>query len=381
MDEFDGFDGGLLYGKKKRYNFSNPNAINNSTYSNPFMGAQNSYSDFSTGILTPNKFNESLQTSVNNTSLSTGGASELGGYMSNIYGKQTNTGGEIGKNTNTGKENATKKPGGKGASMATGAAVAAAGVGANMLSGSMEKDAGIQADNIDQEVNQGKMAGASAISGAASGASMGMAFGPWGAAVGGVVGGAAGYYTGSVKGKEMEAERKKLVKNRNLGRMHEGQAKLSNESSKLAQVAQSRYGSASAGGKFYVSEFKFSLSGTKENIKKTTNKVFDINSFKIGGKLNDSHNIIPNGISHEEENTWGTKGQPVVKCKKGSCTKVYEIESDELILTKETTNKIEELAKKDKKKELGDYMLKQILGNTYSYTESFKGINNESIQN
>ena len=362
-------------GSKRNYDFSGKSSAN--SFSSKYGSKFNNYSGPN-----PEKFSKSLETSVSTESLSASGASALGSFVANQSGPPTNDGGEIGENSADAAEDKTADPGkdaksGMSASAATGAGVKVAGVAASMISGSMEEDAGIQSDNIDQEVNQGKMAGAGAVSGAAKGASMGMAFGPWGAAVGGVVGGAAGYFAGKKKGKEMEGERKRLVKNRNLGRMHEGQAKLSEESNLLAQAAQSRYAMAAKGGKFYIASRRFSLSGKEGKLKKLSSDRFA--SFRIGGKLNDTHNIIPNGISHDEENSWGTKGQPVVKCKKDSCSKVYEIESEELIITKETTDQLEKLSKKGEEKKLGKYMTEQLLGNTFSYTDSFKEINNEGI--
>jgi len=389
---------GLLYKSKQKNPFTQDNielATSSGMFDNSAMKKHDfsgksftdKYkSDFDTSSATgPKEFNNSLSSTINKTfSLATAGASALGSSFAKKTGGEggvsdIKTSTEAGADSSTsdaGEDGKDGKGGGMGAA-ATGAAVQAAGVAANMIAGGMEEKAGIQADNLDKSVNQGKMGGAGALSGAAKGASMGMAFGPWGAAIGGVVGGAAGFFMGKKKGKEMEAERKRLVKKRNIGRMHEGQAKLANESNMLAQAAQSRYAMAEKGGKFYIATRTFTLSGKEGELKKLPRERFT--SFRIGGKLNDTHNIIPNGVSHEEENSWGTKGQPVVKCKNNSCEKVYEIESEELIITKDTTDKLEELSKDGDIEGLGKYMTEQLLGNTFSYTDSFKEINNESI--
>ena len=52
---------------------------------------------------------------------------------------------------------------------------------------------------------------------------------------------------------------------------------------------------------------------------------------KKGGPIKEYENIIPNGVLHEEENSLGDKGMPVVKCVSNVCTKKYEIEKEELI--------------------------------------------------
>jgi len=378
---------GLLYKPQQSSYTQGMDNMYNATKKSPFMTFMSKYSKknpFDTSFastdkiatMSPMQFNNNLQQiNKDSFSMSSEGMSDLGKFTLNKSASEgeTNIESEVTKTT----EDAVKseKGGGFKASAGTNAIVGAAGMAAGMISGKMEKDAGIQADNIDQEVNQGKMAGAGALSGAASGAAMGAQFGPWGAVIGGVVGGAAGFFSGKSKAKKMENERQRLVKKRNIGRMHEKQAKLSEESNMLASAAQARY--AKKGTKFSMLYANFKLSHVEGPIKKREHK--KVQAFKIGGKLNDSNNIIPNGVSHEEENVWGTKGQPVVKCKKDSCTKIYEIESDELIITKETTKMLEKLVKENDTKKLGKYMTEQILGNTYSYTNTYKNLNNEGI--
>jgi len=100
--------------------------------------------------------------------------------------------------------------------------------------------------------------------------------------------------------------------------------------------------------------------------------------FKRGGSIKASENIIPNGVLHEESNNLGDKGMPVILCDKdmGSCKKKYEIEKDELIFTLNSSKKIERLFKDEKFEELGNFVQKQVLGNTHSFTDKFKYLNN-----
>lgn len=97
--------------------------------------------------------------------------------------------------------------------------------------------------------------------------------------------------------------------------------------------------------------------------------------FKRGGRIKETENIIPNGVLHEEKNSLGDKGMPVVKCKEDVCEKQYEIEKDEMILTLVATKKMEVLAKGNKFKELGDFVKREILQNTHSFTQKYKELN------
>jgi len=104
--------------------------------------------------------------------------------------------------------------------------------------------------------------------------------------------------------------------------------------------------------------------------------------FKRGGVVTPTENIIPNGVLHEENNQLGDKGMPVVKCaSKDSCSKQYEIERDEMILTQSTTKTIEELSAKKKFKELGEFVKQQILDNTHSFTGKYADLNNYKKDN
>jgi hypothetical protein len=112
---------------------------------------------------------------------------------------------------------------------------------------------------------------------------------------------------------------------------------------------------------------------------KKTNLVPEVKksiSFKKGGSIKETENIIPNGVLHEEKNKLGDKGMPVVKCKNNSCSKQYEIERDEMILTLKTTKTIEKLSEEAKFKELGLYITNQVLQNTHSFTNKYIDLNN-----
>jgi hypothetical protein len=97
--------------------------------------------------------------------------------------------------------------------------------------------------------------------------------------------------------------------------------------------------------------------------------------YKKGGVVKEHENIIPNGVLHEEENSLGDKGMPVVKCVNDVCTKKYEIEKDEMILTLDTTKRVETLARNKNHKGLGEFVKEQILDNTHSFTPKYSDLN------
>ena len=105
-------------------------------------------------------------------------------------------------------------------------------------------------------------------------------------------------------------------------------------------------------------------------------KVLATPMLKKGGPIKEYENIIPNGVLHEEENSLGDKGMPVVKCVSNVCTKKYEIEKEELIFTLDTTKKVEQLAKSKNHKALGEYVKEQLLDNTHSFSDKFSELNN-----
>ena len=105
-------------------------------------------------------------------------------------------------------------------------------------------------------------------------------------------------------------------------------------------------------------------------------KVLATPMLKKGGPIKEYENIIPNGVLHEEENSLGDKGMPVVKCVSNVCTKKYEIEKEELIFTLDTTKKVEQLAKSKNHKALGEFVKEQLLDNTHSFSDKFSELNN-----
>lgn len=105
-------------------------------------------------------------------------------------------------------------------------------------------------------------------------------------------------------------------------------------------------------------------------------KVLATPMLKKGGPIKEYENIIPNGVLHEEENSLGDKGMPVVKCVSNVCTKKYEIEKEELIFTLDTTKKVEQLAKSKNHKVLGEFVKEQLLDNTHSFSDKFSELNN-----
>ena len=105
-------------------------------------------------------------------------------------------------------------------------------------------------------------------------------------------------------------------------------------------------------------------------------KVLATPMLKKGGPIKEYENIIPNGVLHEEENSLGDKGMPVVKCVSNVCTKKYEIEKEELIFTLDTTKKVEQLAKSKNHKALGEFVKDQLLDNTHSFSDKFSELNN-----
>jgi len=101
--------------------------------------------------------------------------------------------------------------------------------------------------------------------------------------------------------------------------------------------------------------------------------------FRRGGVLDlEKENVIVDGASHEDFNNTGIegdKGLPVVmKAANGTHVKVAEIESDELVLNKATSVKIDDLRKrinkgdKEAKEELAELIHSELASNTYDYS-------------
>lgn len=126
--------------------------------------------------------------------------------------------------------------------------------------------------------------------------------------------------------------------------------------------------------------FKLKKSAGAAALKKPASRV---PVFKRGGSIKATENIIPNGVLHEEKNNLGDKGMPVIVCDKnmGSCKKKYEIEKDEMIFTKLSTEKVEAFIKEKDFAALGGFLQEQILDNTHSFTDKFKYLNSYSEKN
>jgi len=228
------------------------------------------------------------------------------------------------------------------------------------------------------ETYSGKEMGADIGNSALQGAASGMAFGPWGAAAGAVVGGVTALIGSKKKKKDAEKamtriENTALAKSQAETRAsysRENASKASNSAAILGFDIYKKptgYGTAKRGG--VISPYAI------ERIKILSSSKRKSPIFKKGGKLKHGVNIIPNGVLHEEKNSLGDKGLPVVKCDKKVCTKEYEIEKEELILALSTSTKIDRLAKGGKLKQLGEFLTRQLFNNTHSFSDKYVEFN------
>ena len=300
---------------------------------------------------------------------------------------------------------ATPKAGLLSKNMSTGAAAGVAGTSAV---------AGIVGNNM---TSNKKEVGGGILAGAGAGASMGLALGTVvpglgnavGAAAGALVGGVVGGIKGSKDKKkrlDLESKEKKAIDDYNLNlsnvkRKTLGQAtdlaalqRIMNSSSNYDSKGNLKF---KKGGVLpYSSIHKDELLGyiQKQN-EKTSNFIKEsingiptklpsvkkdvIPIFRRGGEIDiKKSNVILNGPSHEEENETGLKGDrglPVVM----KNVKVAEIESEELVLSKESMQKLEGLIKQYKetgdlsiKKEIGEFLYSELKDNTYDYSELMK---------
>jgi len=260
------------------------------------------------------------------------------------------------------------------AGKATGAAISA---GAGMANEAVQEQAastsfegehtkGTAAKSIGMSVAMGALGGAATLN-------------PIGIAVGAAVGLVTGLISNSKNKKASNQKKSQLAKAADQRNMSSGMADLVNRDKANARSGGTPYSdnrNANAG--YYSNGYASNkLGGVLSaadllDIKVQGKKKLLI--FRKGGQLADTVNIIPNGVLHEEENSLGDKGMPVVKCnaQKTSCEKKYEIEKEELITTLDVTKRIEELAKGGKVKELGSFLATQLIDNTHSYTEKFK---------
>lgn len=210
---------------------------------------------------------------------------------------------------------------------------------------------------------------------AAIGATAGSVVPIIGTAIGAIIGTVVGIFK-SKKAKKKAKSAQKDYSIKVTGALNaKNRANLSKQDSELSQSLATT-GAAVPNVTGYNKEggtFHWTLPKNTNLVTKTTPTV---KKFKRGGKVKETENIIPNGVLHEEKNSLGDNGMPVVKCKNNTCSKQYEIERDEMILTLKTTKEIERLAKGKKFSELGEFVKKQVLQNTHSFTNKFVDLNN-----
>ena len=239
--------------------------------------------------------------------------------------------------------------------------------------------------------------GGAALKGASTGLSLGAAIPvPGAAVVGAAVGAVIGTVTGLFKNKKNSKAAKKNARAEYISLTSaaaaKGRAEVENKDTALATGVPSTLSARSDGetpASGYQSMALRRGGGTFHyTLKKNFEREIDaspvagsIPVFKKGGRIQPTENIIPNGVLHEEENSLGDKGMPVVHCKNNTCSKRYEIERDELIFTLAATRKTEELAKSGNLKELGRFVKAQLLDNTHSFTDKYKELNNRGVEN
>jgi len=233
---------------------------------------------------------------------------------------------------------------------------------------SMRNKHGFDSADPYKTVDKQKMTGAGVLEGAGKGASIGSNFGWIGTLVGGAVGALGGAFGGQKRAREEEKKQKLAVRDIDVATNAQKRSDLANKSAKFLS-------SFDRGGKFASVAYRYKPAEVNVNLVSKKAKKEPVFKFKRGGKLKETANIIPNGVSHEEKNKLGDKGMPVIKCNSNSCEKIYEIESDELILTLDITKEVENLSDDGAFEKLGGLLEKQLLKNTHSFTKSYEYIN------
>lgn len=224
------------------------------------------------------------------------------------------------------------------------------------------------------ETYTGKEMGADIGNSMLQGAAAGAMFGPWGAAAGAVIGGATALIGAKKKKKEAKKAQFRLDNNaltqRNSMRRNEIMTNNSQTSANASNILgfdiynkPGGYGIAKRGGIISPSTLLIVKTLYKRKKKGPV--------FKKGGKLSHGTNVIPNGVTHEEKNSLGDKGLPVVKCDEKVCVKEYEIEKEELILALDTSEKVDKLVKEKKHKQLGTFLTAQLFNNTHSFSDKY----------
>ena len=284
--------------------------------------------------------------------------------------------------------------------------------------------------------------GAGALSGAAKGAAAGLSFGPIGAAVGAVAGFVGGGIGGLLAGKKrktkaqeeidaMTAQREEDEKSMQALMNNAAKSYSANRTRSFMQQAQSLYG---AGGKhmaiarrggivyapistlYYTDNIptkrvdfpitskavRKAYKGAKVVIEKETDNAVVCSKeagvctlmhksespvhqliFRRGGSLvnKTKRNIIPHGVTHEEENSTGIngdKGIPIVK----NGEKIFELEKSEWVLNSEVSNGLQKQVYQylsnpsdDILIDIGRTVRRELLLGTYSYDEEYAHLN------
>lgn len=145
---------------------------------------------------------------------------------------------------------------------------------------------------------------------------------------------------------------------------------------------------AKNGGTVTKSKNNTIICSTRKNLCKLVHKSkspFHEPIFKRGGHVVNKYkkNVILDGPSHDDINNTGhndDKGLPIVK----DGGKMFEVESDELILNTDVSKQLEKMAyeyldSKDSKIliEMGRLFKNEIQGNTYSYSDKYKELNHD----
>lgn len=230
----------------------------------------------------------------------------------------------------------------------TGAVIGTAGiVGDSMLEGKRINDKrnsyGILYHDNNTDYKKGRLKSITSM--ASTGAALGTAINPGlGTAIGAVVGGIGGFFLG----KNKAIKEKRLADTNYTNKTVNAKAAFTRKQD-AAQLSA------------------FAKVGMKMKIEK------DIKSSKKKEVPGIDKNLIPVGNLHARKNSMGDKGIPVV-LENGK--KVIEIEQDEIIFTKDATDKIEHYVNLYNKNEddkylisLGQFLTKEILDNTVDNSE------------
>jgi len=243
---------------------------------------------------------------------------------------------------------------------AAGAGIGVAGIGASLY--------GEHLINNKKEDIGGIWKGAG--TGAAMGAQLGTMIGPWGTLIGAGAGAIAGGVIGGLKGKKQKEDR--------IASEAKTASELAAYNSNMAEQRRLLKGRAGDQAKFagIMNNAQMYNPGSGNPIVFARKGGKLIPKFRRGGELDlQKENVILDGPSHDDHNKTGIhkdKGLPVVH----KSAKVAEIESLELVLNKNASDKLENLVNKYDKtkdpkvlKEIASLTSKEITENTYDYSK------------